>query len=89
MFSKLFWEDAGERAGKTFAQALLAALLVAGVSLTTLPWPTLLASAGTAALISLLTSVVSLPVNGNGGASLLRAVTPGRHEANHSPTPEV
>jgi hypothetical protein len=91
MFSKLFWEDAGERAGKTLAQTILSALLVAGATgVLGVHWPTLLATAGTAALISLLSSVVSLPVGGNGTASLLRSLrAPGRHEAAHPPTPEV
>lgn len=86
MFTKLFWQDAGERAGKTFAQDLAAPLITAtaaagaGAALH-VGWVTLLTNAGVAALISLLTSVVSLPVSGNGSASLLRAVKPGRHEA--------
>lgn len=89
MFTALFWKDAGERAGKTFAQALLA-VFVAGASIASISWSTALVTAGTAALASLLTSVVSLPINGGGGgASLLSAVRPGRHEANHPPTPEA
>ena len=88
MFTKKFWADAAERAGKTFAQVLAAPLLVGGVgSLTHQPWISLLESALAATVLSLATSVVSLPVNGNGGASLLRSVHVGRHEASTTPTP--
>jgi hypothetical protein len=88
MFTLAFWKDAGERAAKTFAQALLG-VLAATATLATVNWSAALASAGTATVLSLLTSVVSLPVGGNGTASLLRAVRSGRHEASNPPTPEV
>ena len=58
MFNALFWKDAAERAAKTFAQALLALIIVApNTPVFGFDWPTLLATAGTAAVISLLTSV--------------------------------
>lgn len=61
MFSKLFWKDAAERAIKTFVQSLLAVIGAAGVtSVVAFDWPTLLLTAATAALISLLTSVASV-----------------------------
>jgi hypothetical protein len=59
MLSREFWLDAGERAVKTFAQGLLAFLLVSGVTVVTLDWGTAIATAGTAALASVLTSLVS------------------------------
>jgi len=60
MFTKLFWKDAGERAIKTFAQALLALLIVApNTPVIGFDWPTLLFTAATSAVISLLTSIVS------------------------------
>lgn len=59
MFTSLFWKDAGERAVKTFAQALLALLIVApNTPVIGFDWPTLLFTAATSAVISLLTSVV-------------------------------
>lgn len=59
MFTSLFWKDAAERAVKTFAQALLALLIVApNTPVIGFDWPTLLFTAATSAVISLLTSVV-------------------------------
>jgi hypothetical protein len=59
MFSKTFWLDAAERAVKTFAQALLSIFIVSGVTVLNADWVTALATAGTAVLVSLLTSIVS------------------------------
>lgn len=87
MFAR-FWHDALERAGKTFAQTLLAPLLVSGVgSALHQPWLALAESALAAAVLSLATSLGSMPRNGNGSASLIRDVHPGRHEL--PPTTEV
>ena len=66
---KHFWLAAAERAIKTFAQALVA-LFVAGVTVLTIDWQQGLAVAGTAALVSLLTSVASLRVGPFEGPSL-------------------
>ena len=66
---KHFWLAAAERAIKTFAQALVA-LFVAGVTVLTIAWQQGLAVAGTAALVSLLTSVASLRVGPFEGPSL-------------------
>lgn len=60
MFTGLFWKDTFERAVKTFAQALLALFLVApNTPLLAFDWPSALGLAGTAVVISFLTSVVS------------------------------
>lgn len=60
MFNKLFWQDALERALKAFAQTLLAVIGAAGTTnVVAFDWPTLLLTAVGAALISLLTSLVS------------------------------
>lgn len=66
---KHFWLAAAERAIKTFAQALVA-LFVAGVTVLTIDWQQGLAVAGTAALVSLLTSVASLRLGPFEGPSL-------------------
>lgn len=60
MWTGLFWKDAVERALKTFAQAVLALLLVAPqTSIISFDWPTVLLTSATAAVISLLTSLTS------------------------------
>lgn len=59
MFTKSFWLDAAERAAKTFAQALLSVFIVSGVTVLNADWGTALATAGTAVLVSFLTSLIS------------------------------
>jgi hypothetical protein len=68
MFTLAFWKAAGERAVKTFAQTLLAALLAAH-TLTDAPWVPALSAAGLAAVLSVLTSLISSKV-GDAGPSL-------------------
>lgn len=58
IFDKRFVLATAERAIKTFAQALLA-LFVGGVTILTIDWQQALAVAGTAAVLSILMSVVS------------------------------
>lgn len=66
--------EAGERAGKTFMQALGAALLTSGAfGLLDASWPALLSNAGLAALLSVLTSGLSAQVGPTGSASLVAA----------------
>ena len=66
---KLFWVAAGERAVKTFAQALVA-LFVAGVTVLSIDWVQALAVAATAAVVSILTSIASVNVGSFEGPSL-------------------
>jgi len=66
---KLFWISAGERAVKTFAQALVA-LFVAGVTVLSIDWQQALAVSVTAAVVSLLTSVASVRLGQFEGPSL-------------------
>lgn len=58
IFSMAFVRAAGERALKTFAQALIA-VFAAGITILNIDWMQALAVAGTAALLSILTSVAS------------------------------
>lgn len=76
MWGRAFWWDALERAAKTAAQCLAAILAGDGVNLLAVDWPTSLGLAGTAAVLSVLTSVASAPRAEPGTASL---VSTGRH----------
>lgn len=60
IFSLEFWSYAGERAVKTLAQAALAYLGTGTVGLLSIDFVTLLSVAGGAALLSVLTSIVTL-----------------------------
>jgi hypothetical protein len=59
MFSVSFWQYAGERAIKTFAQAAIAVLGTGVVGLFSIDWVGLISVAGGAAFLSILTSVVT------------------------------
>lgn len=63
MFTKAFWLDTAERAVKTFVQAILSVLVVSGTTVLNADWTAGLATAATAALISVFTSLVSSAVN--------------------------
>lgn len=78
MRTKAFWLDVIERAGKTAAQVLLSALGADQLNLLSVAWLPVLGVAGGAALLSLLTSIVSAPVGEPGTASLVPAGS-GRH----------
>lgn len=69
MYDKRFWLAAGERAAKTLAQALIA-MFVGGMTILTIDWQQALAVSVTAALVSLLTSLISAPLGSNPGPSL-------------------
>lgn len=66
---KLYWVSVGERAVKTFAQALVA-VFAAGVTVLDVDWGQALAVAGTAALLSVLTSIASIKLGKFDGPSL-------------------
>lgn len=69
IFSRAFVVAAGERAVKTFAQALVA-VFAAGVTILDIDWVQSLAIAGTAALLSVLTSIASNNAGSYYGPSL-------------------
>jgi len=72
MFTKTFWAAAGERAVKSAAQTLLLLFGGDGLNLLQLDWPTVLGLAAGAAVLSVLTSMVSAaaPVGAPGSPSL-------------------
>lgn len=71
ILTREFVLDATERAVKTAAQALVA-LFVAGVTIMSVDWVDALAVAGTAALVSVLTSVGSAGRGSPSSASALQ-----------------
>jgi hypothetical protein len=82
MFTLTWLKDAAERALKTAAQSILGILTLGGVDVVHLNWGDTFAIAGTATVISVLTSIVSVGVGNSGTASLTNAVEPatsGRH----------
>ena len=70
MFTSSFWEQAGERALKTFAQTLVASGIVVGVAGWD-KWQAALIAAGIAALLSVVTSVASVSIGERGTPSLV------------------
>lgn len=74
MFTLTWLKDAGERAIKTFCQALLGILTTNGTDITHLNWGQTLSIVASATVISVLTSVLSAGVGGEGTASLTSAV---------------
>ncbi|MGH8921082.1 MAG: holin [Actinomycetes bacterium] len=81
MYTYLFWQQAFERAVKTFAQTLVALFSAGGIGLFNAPWTTSLSAAGMAALLSLLTSMASEPWGTRSSPSLVQPAAveqPGR-----------
>lgn len=76
MWTKQFWQDAIERATKTFAQTLAAVLGAGAVDVLAVDWKSALAVAAGAGLVSVLTSLGSEPFGRGGTASLTKAVEP-------------
>ena len=74
MWTLDFWKDLGERAVKTFAQSLAAALVAGTTGLLDVDWVTALSVAGLVTLASVLTSLASAPFSSEGTASLVAEV---------------
>lgn len=72
--TKRYLREIGERAAKTFAQALLAAFGVgATTDIVSMPWLSALSIAGGAAVLSVISSVASAPWGAEDTPSLVRA----------------
>ncbi len=76
IWSLTFWKDTAERALKSFAQGVILALGGGAVNVLTIDWLTLAGAGGGAALLSVLTSIVSAGVANKGTASMSSAVEP-------------
>ncbi|WP_081278880.1 holin [Mycolicibacterium fortuitum] len=76
IWSLTFWKDTAERALKSFAQGVILALGGGAVNVLHLDWLTLAGAGGGAALLSVLTSIVSAGVANKGTASMTSAVEP-------------
>jgi len=81
MFTLAFWKAATERAVKTAAQTLILLIGAGTVGIMALDWPALLGLAGTAALLSVLTSVASGATDGNPSATNAETTPAARHAA--------
>ena len=73
MWSREFWLDTLERGVKTFAQGVVAGIGANAVGVLDIEWVVVLSVSATAALLSVLTSVGSMPFNQKGTASLTNA----------------
>ena len=74
MWTLDFWKDLGERAIKTFAQAMAAGLAAGVVGILDVPWVDVLSVSALVTLLSVLTSIGSAPFSTKGTASLLTEV---------------
>ena len=73
MRTRAFWEDAGERAIRTIAQALLALLGTDALGIVGLDWTQMLSVAAGAGLMSILTAIVATGVGDKGTTQLRKA----------------
>jgi hypothetical protein len=72
MFTLKFWKEAGERAAKSAAQAILGGFTMdIGFNLLTMNWKLTCGLALGGALYSVLTSIASVPVGDTESASLV------------------
>lgn len=78
MFTKLFAIATAERATKTIAQTALSYFVIGTTGLIGLDYVALLSVSGAAGVASILTSIVSAGVSGD-GPSLTRAETTAKH----------
>lgn len=74
-FNAVFWKDTVERAIKTFAQGVLGAFGAdVALSVVEVDWAQAAGIGATAAIVSVLTSIVSAGVSNNGTASVVPEV---------------
>jgi hypothetical protein len=83
--SRTFWKGAVERAVKTAIQVFVALLSAGNFGLLSAPWSSALSTAGMAALLSLLTSVISEPVGQRQSPSVVASTPAGQPSAEGVP----
>lgn len=71
MFTAAFWKDAAERAAKTFGQAAIAVLTAGATGVMDADWGKTFSVGALAAVVSVLTSLISSGVGDEGTASLV------------------
>ena len=76
MFTRAFWVDAGERALKTLAQAMLTVLTSGAFGIVDADWGSAASIGGLAAVVSVLTSIMSASRGTPGTASLVNQPNP-------------
>ena len=76
LFTKVFWEDAAERAVKSGAQAVVLALGGDAFSVWAVDWQTVSGIGLGGIALSLLTSIASAGLANRGTASLVKSVGP-------------
>ena len=81
MLTIAFWKATAERAAKSAAQTLILLIGTGAVGITALNWPELLSLTATAALLSVLTSVVSGAKDGNPSATNAETTPGAKHLA--------
>ena len=75
MWTTNFWKQATERAVKTFAQALIAVLTVDGIGVLDVDWQAAGSVAALAAIVSVLTSIVTSQIGEPGDPSIVQRNT--------------
>ena len=81
MFTALFWKGTIERAVKTIAQTLLAMWGAQWFNIMEVDWPQTLSVVATAAVLSVLSSLLSAGVGPSGTPSLVADDVSGKHSA--------
>jgi hypothetical protein len=71
MFTRAFWTAALERAVKTFAQTAAALIGADAIDVLEIDWASVAGVSGTAALVSVLTSIASIPLSNGNSPSLV------------------
>jgi hypothetical protein len=87
MFSKLWLKDAAERAIKTFAQSALATLGLGATDILSTDWVGVLSVGGGAAVVSVLTSLLSASREETVSPASLVEQPYGRHAKDDGPVP--